>query len=330
MRNTVRVWKDRLSSHFSSNRKIRLWTALTIGLSGAAVGLTGCSGGQRSAFEGTGSPRYTGANPIPKGGGRHKVGKPYKIAGKKYYPKVDNNYNKVGIASWYGPKFHKRQTSNGEWFDMESITAAHKTLPMPSFVRVTNLGNGKSLVARLNDRGPYAHDRIIDMSKRSAEILGFRRQGTAKVRVEYIGPAPLNGDDYYVTQAKKNGRRFASDSRYEAAASREDRRADEYTPNDYRNERSVELASASAPEGLKSVAGNALYIQAGSYADPQNAARAKARLSDLGAVETVRTIAGPTVFYRVRVGPLNDPDAANRVLSDVITAGHGDARIIAR
>ena len=331
MRDILRVSKDLFSSYSISNRKVRLWTILSIGLTAASVGLTGCSGGKRSAFEGTGSPKYTGSGPIPKGGGRYKVGNPYTIAGRKYYPKVDTSYNKVGVASWYGPKFHRRQTSNGEWFDMDSITAAHKTLPMPSFVRVTNLTNGKSLIARLNDRGPYAHDRIIDMSRRSAQMLGFQRQGTAKVRVEYIGPAPLNGDDYYVAQAKRKGQRVASATAYNSAASEPYREPEEYRdPEAYSTERSYEPAYAQASSNPSSIAGNALYIQAGSFTNPRNAERAEARLSELGAVETVRTVAGPTVFYRVRVGPLNDVDTADRVLSEVITAGHGDARIIAR
>ena len=118
--------------------------------------------------------------------GRYKVGSPYEIKGVWYYPKVDYGYVETGIASWYGPNFHNKDTANGEVFDQNAITAAHRTLPMPSIVRVTNLENGRALIVRINDRGPFAHGRIIDLSRRSAQLLGFQRQGTAKVRVEIL------------------------------------------------------------------------------------------------------------------------------------------------
>ncbi len=118
--------------------------------------------------------------------GKYKVGRPYRIDGIWYYPKVDYDYVETGIASWYGPGFHGKKTANGEIYDQEALTAAHRTLPLPSLVRVTNLQNGRSLVVRLNDRGPFKRGRIIDLSKRSADLLGFTRQGTAKVRVEIL------------------------------------------------------------------------------------------------------------------------------------------------
>jgi rare lipoprotein A len=133
-----------------------------------------------------------GAPPMPSGkGGIYKVGNPYVINGVTYVPHEDPNYSETGIASWYGPQFHGERTANGEMFDMELVSAAHRTLPMPSLVRVTNLENGRSMVVRLNDRGPYARGRIIDMSKKAAELLGFQVAGTAMVRVEYVGRAPL-------------------------------------------------------------------------------------------------------------------------------------------
>ena len=125
-------------------------TVAALAILAVAVGLSGCSS-NKSAFSGKGSPKYEGPDPIPRGGGRHKVGNPYQIAGVTYYPKEEPNYDKTGLASWYGPKFHKRQTANGEWFDMDALTAAHPTLPIPSYVRVTNLKNHKSLVVRVND-----------------------------------------------------------------------------------------------------------------------------------------------------------------------------------
>lgn len=135
--------------------------------------------------------------PVPKGGGRYHVGEPYKISGVWYRPREEPSYSQVGKASWYGELFHGRRTANGEIYDMDRLSAAHPTLPLPVYVQVTNLTNGRSIVVRVNDRGPFANDRIIDLSRRSADALGFRRNGTATVRVRYLRRAPLNGDDSY-------------------------------------------------------------------------------------------------------------------------------------
>ncbi|WP_305118782.1 septal ring lytic transglycosylase RlpA family protein [Kordiimonas sp. SCSIO 12610] len=134
----------------------------------------------------TPSVRPPNDNELPKGdqGGAQKVGKPYKIAGKWYYPKEDPTYDEVGLASWYGRQFHGRKTANGEVYNMNSLTAAHKTLPLPSFVKVTNLANGRSIVLRVNDRGPFIDSRIIDVSRRGAQLLGFQKQGVTRVRVQ--------------------------------------------------------------------------------------------------------------------------------------------------
>jgi rare lipoprotein A len=142
------------------------------------------------------SPRVVGfGEPVPKGGGVFRVGKPYTVAGKIYVPEEDTNYRAEGLASWYGDDFHGRQTANGEVFDMGSLTAAHPTLPMPCYARVTNLSNGKSLIVRVNDRGPYHNNRLIDVSNRAAELLEFKGNGVARVRVEYVGRAPIEGSD---------------------------------------------------------------------------------------------------------------------------------------
>ena len=133
--------------------------------------------------------------PVPKGGGVYRVGKPYTIAGREYVPQEDINYSAVGMASFYGNQFHGRYTANGEVFDMNSISAAHPTLPLPSYVRVTNLTNRRSIVVRVNDRGPYVGDRIIDLSVQTAKLLGFHGRGLAKVKVDYVGRAPLEGSD---------------------------------------------------------------------------------------------------------------------------------------
>ena len=124
-------------------------------------------------------------------GGIYKIGTPYEIEGEWYYPQENATYDNTGIASWYGPKFHGRRTANGEIFDMDLLTAAHPTLPMPVRAKVTNLENGRSVIVRINDRGPFAKDREIDMSRHAADFLGFKEKGTAKVRVQYLGRAPL-------------------------------------------------------------------------------------------------------------------------------------------
>ncbi len=172
----------------------------------AAAGLAGCSG----SAERTGDSRLkhhvptgVGYSPrvvadgvaVPKGGGVYKLGSPYQIAGRWYVPREEPGYDATGIGSWYGADFHGRRTANGEIYDMDALTAAHPTLPMPSLVWVTNQANGRSLLVRVNDRGPYSRDRIIDLSRRAARELGYDGQGTAQLRVRYAGPAPLDGND---------------------------------------------------------------------------------------------------------------------------------------
>ena len=142
------------------------------------------------------SPRVVEpGQPVPKGGGVYRVGKPYQVAGVTYTPEENNRYRSEGLASWYGDDFHGRLTANGEIYDMQAISAAHPTMPMPSYARVTNLATRKSLIVRVNDRGPYHANREIDLSARAADLLGFRHHGTTRVRVEYVGPAPLEGTD---------------------------------------------------------------------------------------------------------------------------------------
>jgi rare lipoprotein A len=135
--------------------------------------------------------------PVPKGGGVYVTGEAYQVDGVWYRPREDPTYDRVGTASWYGELFHGRRTANGEIYDMDRLSAASPTLPMPVYARVTNLENRRSIIVRVNDRGPYASDRIMDLSRRSAELLAFRDSGTARVRVQYLGRAPLNGDDSY-------------------------------------------------------------------------------------------------------------------------------------
>src|SRR5882757_709840 len=168
------------------------------------------------------SPRVVAfGDPVPKGGGTYRVGKPYTVAGRIYVPEEDVNYREEGLASWYGDDFHGRQTANGEVFDMESLSAAHPTLPMPSYARVTNLSNGKSLIVRVNDRGPYHGNRLIDVSNKAAELLEFRSTGVARVRVEYVGRAPLEGsDDRQLVATLRTGTPAPSPSMVRVASAR--------------------------------------------------------------------------------------------------------------
>ena len=146
---------------------------------------------------GTASPRVVdNGRAVPRGGGRYLVGKPYTIAGKRYFPReFSAGMSQTGKASWYGDAFHGRKTANGEIYDMMAISAAHPTMPLPSYARVTNQANGRSIVVRVNDRGPYHGGRVIDLSKRVADALDFRRSGTAVVKVDYLRPAGVAGSD---------------------------------------------------------------------------------------------------------------------------------------
>jgi len=176
-----------------------------------ALALSGCSQAPSkktkeyfpSSVYGAASQKVVGdGEAVPKGGGRYLVGKPYMIAGRTYTPKeVSANASQVGKASWYGSAFHGRRTSNGEVYDMRSVTAAHPTWPLPSYVRVTNVTNGRSMIVRLNDRGPFHSDRIMDVSSRVADALDFKRMGTANVKLDYIKPAGLAGSDDLILMA---------------------------------------------------------------------------------------------------------------------------------
>ncbi len=176
----------------------------------ALVGLAGCGqapepvahhryGGHEhfaEGFYGKASPRlFEDGQSIPRGGGQYLVGHPYHVAGHTYYPHEDEHYSAVGMASWYGDAFHGRKTANGEIYDKMALSAAHPTMPLPSYARVTNLQNGYSVIVRVNDRGPYAAGRVMDVSSRVADVLDFKRMGTAHVKVEYVGRAPLDGSD---------------------------------------------------------------------------------------------------------------------------------------
>ncbi len=184
----------------AQNRVLRLGAPL--GMAAICLMLANCGSADKFArkvdpkYGVPSSPRVVDAGqPVPKGGGTYRVGKPYVVGGRNYTPEENTDYSAEGMASWYGDAFHGRLTANGEVFDKESISAAHPTLPMPSYVRVTNIRNKKSLIVRVNDRGPFHSDRVIDLSSKAAHLLGFQQNGVARVRVEYVGRASLEGSD---------------------------------------------------------------------------------------------------------------------------------------
>ncbi len=190
----------------SASTKLPIRSVSAILSAAGALGLAGCAQQPQqiahgkeyfpSSIYGQASPRVVAdSGEIPRGGGNYMVGRPYTVAGKTYYPTTSKHYSGIGLASWYGDAFHGRRTANGEIYDSNSITAAHPIMPLPSYARVTNLRNHYSIIVRVNDRGPFAPGRIMDVSRRVADLLDFRRSGTTRVRVDYVGSASLAGSD---------------------------------------------------------------------------------------------------------------------------------------
>jgi rare lipoprotein A len=276
---------------------------------------------------------------------KYKVGNPYQIQGVWYYPAEDYDYDETGIASWYGPNFHGKDTANGESYDQNEITAAHRTLPMPSFVRVTNLENGRSLVVKINDRGPFAHGRILDASRRTAQLLGFEQKGTARVRVQILAdesrqiagklksdmmlasaqtpitaaPAPKAMVTSEALLPPPGGAASPSSvvvaAKPAAAPPAPERRFE--MPNPAVGQVSVGAAKATN-----------IFIQAGAFAQYDNALKVRANLTGMGNVNLTSTLVNGRDIFRVRVGPIADVDQADKMLERVIKAGYGDARII--
>jgi rare lipoprotein A len=212
------------------------------------------------------------------------AGPPYQVAGKWYVPTYEPNYDEVGTASWYGPTFHGKDAASGEVFDEMAMTAAHPTLPLPSLVRVTNLENGKSVVVRLNDRGPFVDDRIIDLSRAAGAALDMYAKGTAKVRVQYVGPAPVSADTPPVkTSAPK-------------AASKPDIASMPLSPV------AAPAAKLAAPLG-GSLPQQRYFLQAGSFADLANANALRDRLRADGPASIVAVSVNGSDYYRVMIGP---------------------------
>jgi rare lipoprotein A len=278
-----------------------------------ALALGGCGGGNGQPL---GERVIPLGQPVPKGGGYYQVGKPYEIAGLVYTPREDPTYDRVGSASWYGELFHGRRTANGEIYDMDRLSAAHPTLPLPVYARVTNLNNGRSIVVRVNDRGPYARDRIMDLSRRSAEALGFHNQGTATVRVKYLRRAPLNGDDSYELAylANQSWARVAVKGQTPNAAPASFTSGEKPPPNPKNLNapwntvkqplaapppRTTGAASASAKRQARAPG---LVVQAGTFKNKDNAERARAVLSAIAPVDVASVAVREVLYFSVRVG----------------------------
>ncbi|PKU23211.1 septal ring lytic transglycosylase RlpA family protein [Telmatospirillum siberiense] len=269
-------------------------------------------------------------------GGGYKIGKPYQIQGVWYYPAEDYNYQETGVASWYGPDFHGKYTANGEIFDQNQVTAAHRTLPLPSFVRVTNLDNGRSLVVRVNDRGPFAHSRILDLSRRAAQLLGMEQQGTARVKVEIMADE---------SRALAMRLKSKTDEPQVAAAPRETVQAETLPPPGSREQAKPIVNSAPPPprqtvaepdaqqlanQPVRTVAvkPTQMYIQAGAFQRYDNANRLSAALSGMGQTKITQVVTKGGTMFRVRMGPLPSLDAADALLEKVIASGYPEAKLV--
>ena len=263
--------------------------------------------------------------PVPAG---YKLGDAYVVAGVRYFPRFDPNYNETGISSWYGEPFHGRDTANGERYDMNELTAAHKTMPMPSTARVTNLENGRTLMLRVNDRGPFVAGRIIDISRRGAQLLGFYRTGTAKVRVEFIEFAPLT------VIADRDAPRRRLDTEEMVAIRSEPTEVRPEITSQYLDAPETEIGGSgdddltSSPEPVNGTTLDGMFVQVGAFAERANAVTLAHRLSALSpSVISAANINGRTLF-RVRMGPIADLEQADSLLAKAIAAGHNDARLI--
>ena len=279
---------------------------------------------------------------VPPNAGVYRVGNPYQIAGTWYYPREQPDYDETGIASWYGPTFYGHLTADGEIYTAQDLTAAHRTLPMPVNVRVTNLENGRSLVVRVNDRGPFAKGRIIDVSERAAKLLGFFDQGTAKVRVQYLARADLPtgqpqpfgaGTPADVADAAKAAPSSAVEVGSLAAIPGTNQEAEKpMTP--------LPQAQTPPPQGgsdpgalpsgqVSRVAVPALthlYVQLGAFGNYRNALRLAARFG--GDVKISAIQRNGQTLYRVRSGPFDKTDDADAALMRVMNLGANDAQVV--
>jgi rare lipoprotein A len=278
---------------------------------------------------------------IPPNAGVYKVGNPYQIQGTWYYPHEQPEYDETGIASWYGPNFHGGRTANGEIFDENALTAAHRTLPMPVNVRVTNLENGKSIILRVNDRGPYAKGRIIDVSKAAAKLLGFWGQGTAKVRVTYVARADLGGGEPPPSETPPEIANAVPAAPTDKIATSTLGIVPGATVAPPVPLPALPLPPVSTPpiaiaetqptgevEHVSVPAMTHMYVQAGAFNLLANANRLKDRFAVAGDLVISPIDRGGQRLYRVRIGPFDDVSLADAALARLTGAGSTDARIV--
>lgn len=278
---------------------------------------------------------------VPANAGVYRVGNPYQIGGTWYYPREQPDYDETGIASWYGPGFYNNLTADGELFTAKDLTAAHRTLPLPVNVRITNLDNGQSLVVRVNDRGPYAKGRIIDVSERAAQLLGFSDKGTARVRVQYLARADLpNGAPQPFGAGTPDSEKNASPpvpnttiqtdtlppvAGAPVAPPKPVAPLPQPLPNTV-----VASDEGAIPSGkvtrVPVPAVTHLYVQLGAFSNPQNAQRLAAHLGGDVKISTIQR--GGQTLYRVRSGPFASTDEADQALTSLLNRGGADAHII--
>lgn len=280
------------------------------------MALSSCGGGQRP---GDSQANQTVGPSAPN----YKVGDPYRVDGKWYHPAVNRAYDETGVASWYGAKFHGNRTANGEIYNMNLFTAAHKTLPMPTKARVTNLENGRSIIVRVNDRGPFVNGRIIDVSRASAEALGFALKGTARVRVQVIDEQPPN-QTFVAAKAETS----AAEQSVSGSAP-----VTKVSVTALPGSIGLQMSNiiddnwADAVITLPVMQTN-LYVQAGAFIHPDNAERLRQAISWMGPVEVSSVYVDGQEFFRVRLGPLRDVSQADTALNNLLTSGHHQAAIV--
>ncbi|MET3667158.1 septal ring lytic transglycosylase RlpA family protein [Caulobacter sp. 1776] len=261
--------------------------------------------------------------------------KPYQINGVWYYPKADEDYNVVGVGSWYGEQFHNRRTANGEIFDMDIPSAAHKTLPLPCLVEVTNLDNGQKMIVRVNDRGPFVGDRVIDLSKAAAQQLGYYRQGVARVRVKYVGPAPKSAFDAPRQYARADtGPRSFDDIKEppQRVQVLPPRREPAWTPPPAPTPQYAAIEQSAPPinppDPVFVPAKSAYRIQAGSFSNRENAEKAVRQLASAGSatIDAIERASG--TLYRVTVAAGQDEGEAWSLRERVESLGYSGATVL--
>lgn len=282
---------------------------------------------------GTSREPPTSASPVV---GHYKLGRPYQINGRWYYPEYDPSYSRVGIASWYGDAFHGLPTANGEVFDKNLITAAHPTLPLPSLVRVTNLENGRSLELRVNDRGPFIGDRLIDLSEAAAKQLGYDAQGLAKVKVEFVRLADARGTPPAPTVAARTPAppRVQTASAAPAVPAVRGRPAARPAaalpaappvapPADER----VQLASLEVAPAAASCGTGERFIQVGAFAETERVRAVQAALAGFEPLRVEPAFVGGKAVARVRLGPLAAGTSTRALLDRVHAMGYTGAYV---